>query len=92
MNAVFYVAHMVSKLVAFTGKSREMAKKRAKQRLRRGLSFADYLVVWRAIKSGKIADWAEAERLGLCKPKSEKGRPSKRLGEIIRKPKSTAAV
>lgn len=62
-----------------------VAKKRKKPQLRRGLEFATYMVLWRAIKAGVYRDWAEVEAAGLCKPVGKRGPKAKRLDEIKRK-------
>lgn len=42
----------------------------------RGLCQQHYLAAWRAVQRGETS-WAEMERLGLCEPSAQVGRPSK---------------
>lgn len=64
-----------------------MVKKSSKKRRFRGLPFNDYLTIWRAIRAGRVADWAEAERLGLCEAKGTPGRPAKKLAALVKRAK-----
>lgn len=87
----YSLAKVISVWFALLQELFKMAQKARKKRLFRGMPYNDYLVVWRAIRKGEIASWEEAETLGLCKPQGQKGRPAKRLDEMIRAAKAKQA-